>query len=190
MEGASWPLAGIDFDEVRATGWAEALLPDDFRPFAQGGFGTPSGRLRLWSDDLPPGFDPSPGDAEPLALMTAKSAHHFLNSTYANLPRHLAGEGEPLLEMHPDDAAARGIADGDLVRVFNDRGECHLHARVIDRVRPGVAASPATWWASRFPGGKGINQLTPDRAADMGGGATFYTNLVQVERAECVAGER
>src|SRR5205807_2432505 len=78
--------------------------------------------------------------------------------------------------------AARGIADGDLVRVFNDRGECHLHARVIDRVRPGVAASPATWWASRFPGGKGINQLTPDRAADMGGGATFYTNLVQVER--------
>ena len=85
---------------------------------------------------LPPGFDPPPGDDEPLALMTAKSAHHFLNSTYANLPRHLAGEGEPLLELHPDDAAARGIADGDVVRVSNARGEVVARARLGDVVRP------------------------------------------------------
>ena len=73
---------------------------------------------------------------EPLALMTVKSAHHFLNSTYANLPRHLAGEGEPMLEMHPDDAAARGIADGDVVRVSNARGEVVARARLGDVVRP------------------------------------------------------
>ena len=117
VAGARAPLDTVDFERLRAVGWAEADLPEDFRPFAQGGFGTPSGRLRLWSEDLPPGFDPPPGDDEPLALMTVKSAHHFLNSTYANLPRHLAGEGEPLLDLHADDAAARGIADGDVVRV-------------------------------------------------------------------------
>ena len=60
---------------------------------------------------------------------------------------------------------------------------------MIDRVRPGVVASPATWWASKFKGGHGINALTPSRPADMGGGATFYTNLVQVERAEDGVGE-
>ncbi len=85
--------------------------------------------------------------------------------------------------MHPADAAARGIADGALVRVFNDRGTCLLHARVVDTVRPGVIVSPATWWPSAFVDGQGLNALTPDRAADMGGGATFYTNLVQVEAA-------
>ena len=69
------------------------------------------------------------------------------------------------------------------MRVYNDRGACLLHARVTDAVRPGVLASPATWWASAFADGCGINQLTSDREADMGGGATFYTNLVQVERA-------
>ena len=117
IAGARAPLDTVDFERLREVGWAEADLPEDFRPFAQGGFGTPSGRLRLWSEGLPPGFDPPPGDDEPLALMTVKSAHHFLNSTYANLPRHLAGEGEPLLELHADDAAPRGIADGDVVRV-------------------------------------------------------------------------
>jgi anaerobic selenocysteine-containing dehydrogenase len=91
-------------------------------------------------------------------------------------------EGRPTLELHPEDAAARGIADGDPVRVFNDRGACRLHARVTDGVRPGVAVSPATWWPSAFGDGRGINVLTSDRAADMGGGATFYTNLVEVER--------
>jgi len=187
VEGARAPLDTVDFERLREVGWAEADLPEDFRPFAQGGFGTPSGRLRLWSDDLPPGFDPPPGDAEPLALMTAKSAHHFLNSTYANLPRHLAGEGEPLLEMHPDDAAARGIADGEVVRVRNARAQVVARARIGDVVGRGVVALPSGWWGSRSPGGTSANALTTDELTDRGGGGSFHSARVEVERLAAVA---
>jgi len=182
VAGARWPIADVDFERLREVGWAQADLPEDFRPFAQGGFGTPSGRLRLWSDDLPPGFDPPPGDDEPLALMTAKSAHHFLNSTYANLPRHLAGEGEPRLDLHPDDAAPRGIADGDMVRVHNARGEVTARARVGDIVGRGVVALPSGWWGSRSPGGTSANALTTDELTDRGGGGSFHSARVDVER--------
>jgi anaerobic selenocysteine-containing dehydrogenase len=180
LAGARAPLDKVDFDELRAVGWAEADLPEDFRPFAEGGFGTPSGRLRLWSEDLPPGYDPPPGDDEPLALMTAKSSHHFLNSTYANLPRHLAAEGEPMLELHPDDAAPRGIADGDLVRVSNARGEVLARARLGDVVGPGVVALPSGWWASRSPGATMVNALTTQELTD-GGGAAVHSARVEVE---------
>ena len=181
VAGARWPLEGVDFDALRTLGWAEADLPEDFRPFAEGGFGTPSGRFRLWSEDLPPGFHSPPGDDEPLALMTAKSAHHFLNSTYANLPRHLAGEGEPMLELHPDDAAARGIAEGDRVRVHNARGSVLARARIGDVVGPGVVALPSGWWASRSPGGASANALTTEELTDRGGGATIHSARVEVE---------
>jgi anaerobic selenocysteine-containing dehydrogenase len=180
LAGARAPLDTIDFERLREVGWAEADLPEDFRPFAHGGFGTPSGRFRLWSDGLAPGFDPPPGDDEPLALMTVKSAHHFLNSTYANLPRHLAGEGEPLLELHPDDAAARSIADGDMVRVSNARGEVVARARLGDVVRPGVVALPSGWWASRSPGGTMANALTTPELTDRGGGGAFHSARVEV----------
>jgi anaerobic selenocysteine-containing dehydrogenase len=182
VEGARWPLRDVDFERLREVGWAEAQLPDDFRPFANGGFGTASGRFRLWSSDLPPGFEPPVGDDEPLALMTAKSAHHFLNSTYANLPRHLAGEGEPLLDLHPDDAAAREIDDGDLVRVRNARGDVVARARIGDVVGPGVVALPSGWWASRSPGGASANALTSEELTDRGGGAIIHSARVEVER--------
>ena len=189
LAGARAPLDKVDFDELRAVGWAEADLPEDFRPFAQGGFGTPSGRFRLWSQAIPPGFEPPPGDDEPLALMTAKSAHHFLNSTYANLPRHLAAAGEPLLEMHADDAAPRGIADGDVVRVSNARGEVVARARLGDIVRPGVVALPSGWWASHSPGATNVNALTMQEPTD-GGGASLHSARVEVEpvRAPVAAG--
>ena len=181
VAGARAPLDSVDFERLRAVGWAEADLPEDFRPFAHGGFGTPSGRLRLWSEDLPPGFDPPPGDDEPLALMTAKSAHHFLNSTYANLPRHLAGEGEPMLDLHADDAAARGIGDGDVVRVRNTRGEVLARARIGDVVGRGVVALPSGWWASRSRGDTMANALTSEELTDRENGNAFHSTRVEVE---------
>jgi anaerobic selenocysteine-containing dehydrogenase len=191
-------LEGISYDSLVEDGYAKVALPDDFRPYAEGGFATPSGKCELYSDQLRargvdplPGFVPareSPaGDSElaaryPLALLTVKSALHFLNSSYANLPRHLNAEREPLLDLHPDDAVARGIADGDLVRVFNDRGTLTLRARVGDRVRAGVTAMPSGWWASLSPGGSSANALTSDGLADWGGGGDFHDTLVEVER--------
>ena len=98
-----------------------------------------------------PAGDPELAARFPLALLSSKSALHFLNSSYANLPRQLKAEKEPLLDIHPDDAAPRGIEDGVEVRVFNDRGELRLRARVGDRVRPGVVSMPSGWWPSLSP---------------------------------------
>ncbi len=203
LEGEHPWMAGITRERLERERWVKLNLPlhpreGAFAPFAEGGFATPSGKVEFHSAAMvEDGFDPLPThtplveSAEvtpdlharyPLTLITPK-AHHFINSSFNDVATLTRREGRPTVEIHPDDAAARGIGGGDRVRVFNDRGACLLHALVTDRVRPGVVASPATWWASAFPEGKGINTLTPDREADMGGGATFYTNLVQVEPA-------
>src|SRR4029077_8447045 len=116
----------------------------------------------------------------PLSLTTAKSALHFLNSSYANLPRHLEAEGEPLLDLHPHDAVARNISNGDLVRAHNARGELRMRARVGDGVVPGMIAVPSGWWASLSPNGSSANALTADGLSDMGGGGDFHDTLVEV----------
>jgi anaerobic selenocysteine-containing dehydrogenase len=113
--------------------------------------------------------------------MTAKSALHFLNSSYANLPRQLRAEKEPVADIHPADASARAIASGDLIRVFNDRGSLTLRARVGDHVVPGMVAVPSGWWASLSPGGSSANALTADGVSDIGGGGDFHSTLVEVE---------
>jgi anaerobic selenocysteine-containing dehydrogenase len=98
------------------------------------------------------------------------------------VPSLVHKEGTPFIELNRADAAARGIAHGELVRVFNDRGETWLTAYVGETTRPGVAIAPAVWWDGQHKKRSGINALTSQRTADMGGGATFYTNLVEVER--------
>jgi anaerobic selenocysteine-containing dehydrogenase len=91
-------------------------------------------------------------------------------------------EGRPTLQIHPTDAAARGIADGDLVRVFSRAGECSLYAAVTAAVAPGVVVAESIWWAKHSPGGKGINSVTTQLLTDLGGGGTFHGNMVGVEK--------
>ena len=109
--------------------------------------------------------------------MSAKYALHFLNSSYAHLPRHAAAEKGPVLEMDPADAEARGIEDGDVVRVHNARGSLEAPVHVGPRVRPGVVAMAFGWWRSLGPS---VNALTSDGVADLGGGADFYGTRVEV----------
>ncbi len=191
-------LHGITYERLRDEGWAPLNLGDDWRPFAQGGFPTPSGKCEFYGaglaargEDPLPSYAPAPESPAgnpalaarfPLVLLTAKSALHFLNSTYGNAPRHARAEGEPLLDLHPDDAASRGIDDGEMVRVYNDRGAVTLRARIGDRVRAGVMAMPSGWWASLSPGGASANTLTTDTLSDWGGGGAFHDTLVEVER--------
>ena len=119
----------------------------------------------------------------PLELL-ARKHDNFLNSTFCNLEGHQKMERQRFeLQMNAVDAAARGIADGDSLRVHNGRGELRLTARVDDSVPPGVVGAYLDW-ARLSPGRKSINALTSDRLADMGGGATFYSALVEVEKAE------
>jgi anaerobic selenocysteine-containing dehydrogenase len=188
-------LNGGSWERLKQTGWQKLDVPERFAPFAQGGFPTPSRKCEFHSAWLEKqGIDPLPfynppaeaGDAElaskyPLAFLSPP-ARHFLNSTFANVARFRQFESEPHLDLHPQDAAARGIADGDMVRVFNDRGSHQLRARVNGKPRAGVVVAPSVWWKKYSPDGGNANNLTSQRTADLGGGATFYDCRVQVER--------
>ncbi len=119
----------------------------------------------------------------PLNILTPKN-HAFLNSGYANIARQLGHAGEQSVMMHPSDARARGIAEGELVEVFNDRGRFQAEAQVTDEVRPGVVVSPLGYWASASPGARSVNVVNGSRFADMGRGPTFSDTLVEVRRVE------
>jgi anaerobic selenocysteine-containing dehydrogenase len=189
-------LNGIDWDRLKQTGWQKLDVPERFAPFAQGGFPTPSGKCEFYSAALEKqGIDPlpfynPPAEVEnrelesryPLAFLSPP-ARNFLNSSFANVARFRSLEREPHLDLHPKDAAERGIADGDMVRVFNDRGSQRLRARVNGKPRPGVVVAPSVWWKKYAPDGRNANNLTSQRTSDLGGGATFYDCRVQVERA-------
>jgi anaerobic selenocysteine-containing dehydrogenase len=118
----------------------------------------------------------------PLAFISPP-ARNFLNSSFANLPFALKEAGEPYLDIHPADASSRGIADGDTVRIYNQRGSFVAKARVSGLVRQGVAAALSVWWKKLSPDGRNANEVTSQAVADMGGSATFYDCLVEIERA-------
>jgi anaerobic selenocysteine-containing dehydrogenase len=115
--------------------------------------------------------------------MISPPARHFLNSTFVNVTSLRSIEGEPLVEIHPDDAAARGIASGDLVRLFNDRGEYRCVAEVSGRARPGVVNGLGIWWRKFGRDGTNVNELTHQRLTDIGRAPSFYDCLVEVARA-------
>jgi anaerobic selenocysteine-containing dehydrogenase len=169
---------------------------DPFLPFAQGGFRTPSGKAELYNEALKAqGLDPvadftpptesrhgGQGKTLPLELL-ARKADNFLNSTFSNVPSVQEMEEAGLLEICVGDARARGIADGDRVRVFNRRGDILLKARVDGKVQPGVVSATLNW-AKMTPGFQSINALTSEKLTDMGNSATFYSVLVEVELAK------
>jgi anaerobic selenocysteine-containing dehydrogenase len=157
-----------------------------FLPFANGGFGTASGKCECGAEalDYQPPIESRLGDSElrssyPLELVSAKN-HDSMNSTFGNVPG-TDGQTSRLL-LHSDDARPRGISNGDRVRVFNNRGSCLLVADVNGAVRQGVASAPSVRWNKLAPDHRNVNALTSDRLTDIGGGPTFYSCLVEVEK--------
>jgi anaerobic selenocysteine-containing dehydrogenase len=189
-------LAGCDWSTLKHNGWQRLNLPD--APLANGGFRTPSGKCEFYSETLERlGVDPLPDYLPPhesieaapeLAAryplaMISPPARNFLNSTFVNVDSLRSTEGEPHLDIHPADAQARNIADGDQVRVFNDRGSMQARARVTDRAREGLVVGLSIWWKKLAPDGRNANEVTSQALTDLGGSATFYDCLVEVERA-------
>jgi anaerobic selenocysteine-containing dehydrogenase len=115
----------------------------------------------------------------PLAMISPP-ARNFLNSSFVNVKSLRDIEGEPLVEMHADDAGARGIADGQVVRIFNDRGEYVCTARVSERARPGVINALGIWWRKLGRAGTNVNELTHQQLTDIGRAPAFYDCLVEV----------
>jgi anaerobic selenocysteine-containing dehydrogenase len=191
-------LAGITLERLQAEGSIPLIIPDDQKiPFADGAFRTPSGKVEFYSEQAAvKGYDPIPGwepevesrleepaqrSSNARLPLLCPAAHHFVSSTFGNQERMIAKEGAPTLRIHPLDAAPRGILDGQLVRVSNERGECQLVADVTEDVRPGVLATTTVWWPKFSPDQRNVNWTTSDRLADFNGGSTFYTNMVTVE---------
>lgn len=184
---------GITLESLKETGWVRLDVAP--APFAEG-FPSPSGKLEFHSPRMEEdGFDPLAGYTEPyettqkdtdlarrypLCLIAAAS-HNFLNSTFANVERQETRQGALPVVLHPDDAGVRGLADGDGARVFNDRGAFQGTVEVSQRVRPGVVASIKGYWPGRLPGAANANATVNERDSDMGGGAVFHDNRVEVE---------
>ncbi|MCF8478248.1 MAG: molybdopterin oxidoreductase family protein [Pseudolabrys sp.] len=122
-------------------------------------------------------------DEHPFRMATSP-ARGFLNSTFNETPTSLANEKRPTVLIHPDDAAAHGIGDGDLVVLGNRRGQVRLHAKSFDGVRRGVLIAESIWPNSAYADGCGINTLTGADAIAPFGGAAFHDNKVWVRKAD------
>ena len=190
-----------DFDALLAQGFAHLQrangqsLPD--APFAHGEFPSPSGKCEFFSqrlanmgqDGLPDYIAnyevPQPGSAYPLAMISPP-ARNFLNSSFVNLQSLRDMETEPVLEMHPADAQARGIEDGAVIRVFNDRGDYQCKAKLNDRARAGVVNGLGIWWRKLGLNGTNVNELTSQNLTDIGRAPVFYDCCVEVALLKCV----
>jgi anaerobic selenocysteine-containing dehydrogenase len=194
----NWAMEHITFEDLEEQGHVPlSFHRDGFLPWASGPVPTPSGKIEFYSETLAAaGLDPVPGFIPPeesrfgalarrfpLEFLSRK-ADNYMNSTFANLDGHRKMETRTCqtLEMHALDAEARGLADGDPVRIFNDRGSLRLTALINGSVPPGVVAARLDW-AKLHPDGANVNALTSERLTDIGAGATFYSTLVEVAKA-------
>jgi anaerobic selenocysteine-containing dehydrogenase len=189
-------FAGITFDHLMGNGPVRLNVPTDYAPFAEGHFGTPDGKCHLYSPReasagrdplphyIPPHEDPQtrPELAADYPLqMVSPPVPTFMNSTFVNMDYQRKAAGEPTLELHPTDAADRGITDGQPVSVFNARGRFRAVAKVGQTVPAGTCATFGLWWGRYTADGVNCNVTTSTATTDLGGGATFFDNLVQVE---------
>ena len=193
----------ITFEDLERQGHIPLAIHTDpaahpFLPYTAGPLATPSGKIEFYAQTLAaasldalPGFHPpvesrwsETAKKYPLELLARKN-DNYMNSTFANLPGHRQMEARTnqKLEIHPKDAASRGIAEGDPVRVANDRGAIELTAMLNAHLPVGVVAARLDW-AKQHPAGANVNVLTSERLTDLGAGATFYSTLVEVEKAE------
>ena len=185
----------ISLERLKREGPVRLNVPREYTPFAEGNFGTPSGKCEFYSEtmvrmgiDPLPNYTPPHEDALtrpelaarfPLQLLSPPEPA-FLNSTFVNVESLRKLAGEPTVQIHPDDAAARKITGGQQVRVFNDRGAFQGKALVGETVKRGVVVSPSIWWNRYSTDGVNCNVTTSTRLTDLGGGATFFDNLVEV----------
>jgi anaerobic selenocysteine-containing dehydrogenase len=183
-------LDGITVDRLDREHSIRLSFPSNggpFRPFAEGGFGTPSGKCEFHAETISytPPVESRLGDAAlraryPLEMITPKN-DDSMNSTFGN--RDTTDMQTSVVHVHERDAAPRGIATGDQVRIYNDRGSCLLRAVVDHSVARGVVSAPAVRWGKKAADRHNVNFLTSDRLTDLGGGPSFYNCLVELEKS-------
>jgi anaerobic selenocysteine-containing dehydrogenase len=179
-------VKGITLEDLDRDHFVRLRMPQPFQPFAQGGFGTASGKCQFHAEtlDYAPPVESRHGDGElrrkyPFELISPKN-DDSMNSTFGH--RDEVDRQTAALHLNTEDALRLGIHENDSVRVYNGRGSCVLTAAIDGAVQPGVVCAPAVRWTKRSPGQRGVNALTSERLTDAGGGPTFYSCLVQVEK--------
>jgi anaerobic selenocysteine-containing dehydrogenase len=190
---------GITLERLRARPSIRLDLPETYTPFAEGIFPTPSGKCELYSERmLSDGLDPLPAYIPPLEdpqtrpdlagsypiQLLSPPRPQFLNSTFANSPTHRSAAGDPTVELSTEDAEARGLVDGQWAEVINARGSFRARVALTGAVRPGVAVATGLYWNKLVPGLGNANSTTSTALTDMGGGATFFDNLVEVRSVQ------
>ncbi|WP_446715503.1 molybdopterin-containing oxidoreductase family protein [Bacillus sp. OTU530] len=180
-------LLGITYEGLRQNKWLRAQT-NQIAPAYQNP-PTPSGKIELFSESLEQqGLSPLPAHVPlqdskyPLRFVPGPN-HQFLNTSLANLPKLQKLEGRPVVYLNVEDAQSRGIQNGDIVKIWNDRGSCRLFASVGQAVLPGVAVTQGLWWEDEELGYISVNTLTPDALSDIANGATFFSGTVEVEKA-------
>lgn len=195
LDSQAESMQGLSFEALREHGWLRLNLPKPYVPFARGGFRTPSGKCEFYSQRMADmGMDPLPDFTPPhefpenapdlaakypIALISSP-AHHFLNSTFVNVGPLQRAVKEPEISLHPRDAERRGINDGQMAVIENDRGHFVARARIREGIREGVAWAPGVWWAKLSADGRNVNAVTSQKLTDMGGGPTFYDCQVEI----------
>jgi anaerobic selenocysteine-containing dehydrogenase len=188
-------IEGITLERLEAEHSVRLRIGRPYLPFANGA-PTPSGKVEFLSETLAraglpalPTYTPlveGPEHAEltrryPLQCIVPPN-RFFLNSSFSQSELMRRRQRGPAVLLHPADGTTRGIQTGDAVLVRSARGEARFTAELTDDTREGVAVVEGIWWNKHQPGGRGVNALTDDRTADMGGGPALHSNLVQVER--------
>ena len=189
-------LRGITLGRLKAEGSIRLDLPERYAPLADGGFRTPSGKCELYSERMKAnGLDPLPTYTPPIEdpatrpdlardypiQLVSPPRPQFLNSTFANSEKHRRAAGEPTVEMANEDAQERGLIEGQWAEVYNGRGRFAARVSLTGAVSKGVAVATGIYWRKLSPGGSNVNGTTSSALTDMGGGATFFDNLVQIQ---------
>ncbi len=187
---------GLTYEAIREKGWARGNVKSDRRNRIKHGWPTPSGKIQFYVEALEAeGCNPWPSylpEKEGLAnkeltkkypLQVISSAtHHFIGGSFQQVPRLVAMQSRPTVEINAADAAARGIADDDLCRLYNDRGETYAYAVITDGIIPGVLGTQKQLRGTSTPGGVNANALSSEGVTDFGHSPVFYSVLAEIEK--------
>ncbi len=187
-------LEGITLERLKEQGWLRINVPRPYLPFANG-FPTESGKFEFNSTQASDaGLDPVPGFTPPAEVMDdelaqryplaliAHASHYFLNTVFGNMSEMRNRAGPRRVTLNPEDALTRGLVEGDIARIFNDRGSFEAEIVVSDIVQPGIAASTKGYWPKIIGDKANLNLTVAERDSDLGGGAVFHDNRVEIER--------
>ena len=190
-------MEGITYEDLKKNGWARANTETDRRNFQKNGWPTPSGKIEIFSAALAEeGVDPLPSyvpeiegqedelrSKYPLQVLSSAS-HYFIGDSFQSVPRLQAMQSRPTVELSPEEAARRQLKDGDLCRLYNDRGDTFAYAVIIEGMLSGMCSTQKQFKGSNTPGGVNINALNSEMLTDFGKSPTFYSCLVEVEKAD------